>query len=135
MLSILSYVSGPSACPPWRSVCSGPLPIFNWIVCLPGVESREFFDLKLNLIHKKTLCGTLELRRVPKERQTQKTVPSPQLGFRSQQRRYSCSPPRGREVAVRKQAGITRLWCRQAVTNGQAHCCVKQEFWGTQCLH
>ena len=23
----LSYVSGPSVCPPWRSVCSGPLPI------------------------------------------------------------------------------------------------------------
>ena len=28
MLIILSYVSGPSVCPPWRSVCSGPLPIF-----------------------------------------------------------------------------------------------------------
>ena len=28
MLSILSYVSGPSVCPPWRNVCSGPLPIF-----------------------------------------------------------------------------------------------------------
>ena len=24
----LSYVSGLSVCPPWRSVCSGPLPIF-----------------------------------------------------------------------------------------------------------
>ena len=23
-----SYVSGPSVCPPWRSVCSSPLPIF-----------------------------------------------------------------------------------------------------------
>ena len=43
MLSILSYVSGPSVCPPWRSVCSSPLPIFNWVVCLPGVESCEFF--------------------------------------------------------------------------------------------
>ena len=25
------------------SVCSGPLPIFNWIICLSGVESCEFF--------------------------------------------------------------------------------------------
>ena len=32
--SILSYVSGPSVCPPWRNVCSGPLPIFYWIVFL-----------------------------------------------------------------------------------------------------
>ena len=43
MLSILSYVSGPFVCPPWRSVCSGVCPFFNWIVCLPGVESCEFF--------------------------------------------------------------------------------------------
>ena len=43
MLSIFSYVSGPSVCLPWRSVCSSPLPIFNWIICLPGVESSEFF--------------------------------------------------------------------------------------------
>ena len=28
MLSILSYVSGPSVCTSWRSVCSGRLPIF-----------------------------------------------------------------------------------------------------------
>ena len=28
MLSIVSYVSGPSVCLPWRSVCSSPLPIF-----------------------------------------------------------------------------------------------------------
>ena len=28
MLSIFSYVSGPSVCLPWRSVCSSPLPIF-----------------------------------------------------------------------------------------------------------
>ena len=28
MLSILSYVSGPSVCFPWRSVLSSPLPIF-----------------------------------------------------------------------------------------------------------
>ena len=39
MLSIFSYVSGPSVCLPWRSVCSSPLPI----VFLPGVESCEFF--------------------------------------------------------------------------------------------
>ena len=46
MLSIFSYVSGPSGpsvCPPWRIVWSSPLPIFNWVVCLPGVESCEFF--------------------------------------------------------------------------------------------
>ena len=27
-LEHLLYVSGPSVCPPWRSVCSSPLPIF-----------------------------------------------------------------------------------------------------------
>ena len=43
MLSIFSYVYGPSVCPPWRSVCSSPFPIFNWIVCLPGMEFCEFF--------------------------------------------------------------------------------------------
>ena len=43
MLSILSHVSGPSICSYWRSTCSGPLPIFNWVVCLPAVESCEFF--------------------------------------------------------------------------------------------
>ena len=44
MLSIFSYVSGPSVCPPWRSVCPSHVPIFfNWVVCLPGVESSEFF--------------------------------------------------------------------------------------------
>ena len=36
MLSILSYGYGSTVCPSWRSVYSGPLPIFNWIVCLPG---------------------------------------------------------------------------------------------------
>ena len=29
MLSIFSYVSGPSVCLPWRIVCSSPLPIFE----------------------------------------------------------------------------------------------------------
>ena len=43
MLSIFSYVSGPSVCLPWRSVCSSLCPFFNWVVCLPGVESCEFF--------------------------------------------------------------------------------------------
>ena len=28
---------------PWTSVCSGPLFIFNWVVCHPGVELYEFF--------------------------------------------------------------------------------------------
>ena len=41
LLSILSYIPRPSVCPPWRSICSGPF--FNWVVCLPGVESCEFF--------------------------------------------------------------------------------------------
>ena len=44
MLSIFSYVSGPSVCPPWRSVSSGPLPIFKCIVCLTDVELCEFFS-------------------------------------------------------------------------------------------
>ena len=43
MLSIFSYVFGPSVCLPWRSVCSRPLPYFDWVVCLPGVQSCEFF--------------------------------------------------------------------------------------------
>ena len=43
MLSIFSYVSGPSVCPPWRSVCSSPCPFLNWVFCLPRVESCEFF--------------------------------------------------------------------------------------------
>ena len=43
MLSILSYVSGASVCPPWRSVCLGPLPSFWLVVCLSGVGSCEFF--------------------------------------------------------------------------------------------
>ena len=29
--------------PLWRGVYSGTLPIFNWIVCLPGVELYKFF--------------------------------------------------------------------------------------------
>ena len=43
MASDAEHVSGPSVCPPWRSVYSGPLPIFNWIICLPGVELCEFY--------------------------------------------------------------------------------------------
>ena len=43
MLIILSYVSGPSVCPPWRSVCSGLWPIFYRIVGLPCVELYKFF--------------------------------------------------------------------------------------------
>ena len=34
MLSIFSYVSGPSVCLPWRSVCSSPLPIFKIVLFL-----------------------------------------------------------------------------------------------------
>ena len=43
MLRILSYISGPSVCRPWRNVCSGLCLCFNWVVCLPGVELCEFF--------------------------------------------------------------------------------------------
>ena len=43
MLSIFSYVPGLSVCPLWRSVCSSPLPILNWVLCLPAGESCEFF--------------------------------------------------------------------------------------------
>ena len=43
MLSIFSYDSGPSVSLPWKSVCSSPLPFFNCVVCLPGVQSCVFF--------------------------------------------------------------------------------------------
>ena len=43
MLSIFSYVSGPSVCPLWRSFCSSLLPFFSWVACLLTVESCEFF--------------------------------------------------------------------------------------------
>ena len=39
MLSILSYVSGPSYVLLVQVLC----PFSNWIVCLPGVELCEFF--------------------------------------------------------------------------------------------
>ena len=42
MLSIFSCLWG-AVCLPWRSVCSRPLPYFDWVVCLPGVQSCEFF--------------------------------------------------------------------------------------------
>ena len=42
-VDLFSCVYGPSLCPPWKSICSGLCPFFNWIVCLPGVNSCEFF--------------------------------------------------------------------------------------------
>ena len=42
-LNIFSYVYWPFLCPLWKSVYSGPLPIFNWIVCFFSVELYEFF--------------------------------------------------------------------------------------------
>ena len=47
-LSIFSYVSGPSVCLPWRCICSGPLPIFNWIICLvwSHVISSSILEIK-----------------------------------------------------------------------------------------
>ena len=43
MLSIFSYVSGPSVCLLGKVSVQVFCPFFNWIVCLPGVESCEFF--------------------------------------------------------------------------------------------
>ena len=58
ILSIFSYVSGPSICPPWRSVCSGPLPIFHWVVCLPKMESCEFlYILEIKPLSKVSLVN------------------------------------------------------------------------------
>ena len=45
MLSILSYVSGPSVCPLGEVSVHVLCTFFNWIVCLPGVELCEFFIL------------------------------------------------------------------------------------------
>ena len=51
-LSIFSYVYGLSVCPLWRSLYSGSLSIFNWTVCLPGVELYGFLYIfwKLTLV-------------------------------------------------------------------------------------
>ena len=43
MLSIFSYVYGPSVCRPWRSVYSGPVPIFLFDCLSSWHESDEFF--------------------------------------------------------------------------------------------
>ena len=45
MLSILSYVSGPPLGPPWRSVWSGPLPIFLkiWLFAFLDCSHIVFF--------------------------------------------------------------------------------------------
>ena len=43
MLSIFSYVSGPSVCLLGEVSVQVLCPFFNWVVCLPGVQSCEFF--------------------------------------------------------------------------------------------
>ena len=43
MLSIFSYVSGPSYVLLGELSVQVLCPFFNWVVCLPGVESCEFF--------------------------------------------------------------------------------------------
>ena len=43
VLRTLSCVSGPSGCPPYRSAVQVLCPLFNWIVCLLGVQSCGFF--------------------------------------------------------------------------------------------
>ena len=43
MLSIFSYVSGSSLCPFWGVSVQIFCPFFNWVFCLPGVHSCEFF--------------------------------------------------------------------------------------------
>ena len=43
MVSIFSYVSRPSVCPPWGTSVQVLCPFFNWVVFLPGVEVCEFF--------------------------------------------------------------------------------------------
>ena len=45
MLSILSYVSGPTYVFLGEVSVQVLCPFFNWVVCLPGVESREFLIL------------------------------------------------------------------------------------------
>ena len=47
MLSIFSYFSGPSVCFPWRSVYSGLLRFFSWVVCLPGVDTCSLYILEI----------------------------------------------------------------------------------------
>ena len=43
MLSIFSYVSGPSVCILEEVSVQVLCPFFNWVVCLPGVQCCEFF--------------------------------------------------------------------------------------------
>ena len=42
-LNIFPYVYWPPVYPLWRTTYSGPLPIFNWVVCFFGVEFCKFF--------------------------------------------------------------------------------------------
>ena len=56
ILSIFSFVSGPFVCPPWRSVCSGPLPFLTglfvfleWshVSCLYILEIKPLSEVSL----------------------------------------------------------------------------------------
>ena len=58
MLNIFSCVSGPSVCPPWRSVYSGPLPIFE-LDCLSSWSGFMWvlYILKIKPLSKVSLAN------------------------------------------------------------------------------
>ena len=59
-LNIFSYVYWPFLCPLWKSVYSGPLPIFNWIVCLFGVEFCNFGYLTSYQMFHWQICSPIQ---------------------------------------------------------------------------
>ena len=44
------FICQPFVCLLWRSVCSGPLPIFNWIICGFGAELCDYFKKKFYIL-------------------------------------------------------------------------------------
>ena len=44
IFSIFSYIYWPSVCPLWKNVYSGPLSIFNWVVCFLGLKLSELVN-------------------------------------------------------------------------------------------
>ena len=57
MLSIFSHTNGPSVCPPWRSVCSSPLPIFNWIVFQEWSHVSSLYILEIKPLSKVSMAN------------------------------------------------------------------------------
>ena len=59
MLSIFSYVSGPSVCPPWRSVCSDPLPIIliGLFVFLEQIHVSSVYILEIKPLFEVSLAN------------------------------------------------------------------------------